>query len=200
MSRWSVRKCPWYRLFGENYRTLVLKSVGTWGLWIISEEMRPISQKLRVGTPTMQCATSSVPFTYYVLSSGFQCPFPHIWFGGLLLCYGGLQRSNNQIDDRNEFSDRNWYFQTVLAASGGLNATLGGYHYSKPLEHGRNGFSHSKMTYHVCLCPKNHLEAAFGLRFEKCRTLVLKSVPEDCGLSLFTYHQILLIVLRKILN
>ena len=45
------------------------------------------------------------------------------------------------------------YFQTVLAASGGLDATLGGYHYSKPLEDDRNGFSNSKknleMTYHI---------------------------------------------------
>ena len=39
---------------------------------------------------------------------------------------------------------RNWYFQTVLAASGGLDVALGGYHYSKPLEDGRNGFSNWK--------------------------------------------------------
>ena len=33
--------------------------------------------------------------------------------------------------------------------------------YSKPLEDGRYGFSHSKtlkMTYHICLYPKNHLK------------------------------------------
>ena len=75
-----------------------------------------------------------------------------------------------------------------MAASGGLDATLGGYHYSKP--HGRNGFSKSKknpeMTYHMCVCPKFILRpflrshyASGGIRFGKCCTFVLKSVGID---------------------
>ena len=32
-------------------------------------------------------------------------PLSHIWFGGLILCYDGLQWSNSQIDARNEFSE-----------------------------------------------------------------------------------------------
>ena len=35
----------------EKCRTLVIKSVGTYQLWIINEGMRLISQKMRVGTP-----------------------------------------------------------------------------------------------------------------------------------------------------
>ena len=76
----------------------------------------------------------------------------------------------------------NWYFQTVLAASGGLDVTFGGYHYLKPLEVGRNGFSYSKKTWkwHItCVNVKNNLGAFLrsnlasgGLRFEKCPTLV----------------------------
>ena len=54
---------------------------------------------------------------------------------------------------------------------GGLNATLGGYNYSKPLEHGRNGFSNSKKKKFL----RPHLESS-GHRFENCCTLVLKSV------------------------
>ena len=114
--------------------------------------------------------------------------------GGLLLCYDGIRRSHSQIDNKNDFSgpinlwkdiESHGYiskliFLTVLAASGGLNAILGGNHYSKPLEHGRNGFSNSKKQTnrndisHMRFWGQ-HL-ASGGLRFEKCRTLVLKSV------------------------
>ena len=51
---------------------------------------------------------------FYVISGGFgvplwllnmKWPLSHIWFGGLILCYDGLQWSNSQIDARNEFSE-----------------------------------------------------------------------------------------------
>ena len=83
----------------------------------------------------------------------------------------------------------------ILAASGGLYAILGGYYYSIPLEHGRNGFSNSKkdehgrngfinskppkwISHHQKIILRSFLRlhlASGGLRFEKCRTLVLKS-------------------------
>ena len=52
---------------------------------------------------------------------------------------------------------------------GGLHTTLGSYHYSKSLADGRNRFSNSKtleMTYHMCLSPKNYLEAIYETAFE----------------------------------
>ena len=65
---------------------------------------------------------------------------------------------------------------------GGLDAIVGGYYYSKPIEDGRNGYSNSKnleMTYHMFSCSKNHLEpflrphlTSGGLRLEKCPSMV----------------------------
>ena len=111
------------------------------------------------------------------------------------MCSDGLQQFNNNIDARNEFSDpknllkdishgyiSKFIFSTVLAASGGLNITLGGHHYTKPLEHGIAEIDSStqkknknEMIYHMRVCSKNHLEAVFeaelasgGLRFGIC--------------------------------
>ena len=56
----------------------------------------------------------------------------------------------------------------IFGYFGSLHATLGGYNYSKPLEDGRNGFSHTpkmEMTCHMFLCPKNHLEVVFETAF-----------------------------------
>ena len=62
----------------------------------------------------------------------------------------------------------------------GLDATLGGYHYLKGLEDGRNGFSYlknPKITFQMCLCSKIILSphlASCSLWFKKCPRLVPK--------------------------
>ena len=66
---------------------------------------------------------------------------------------------------------------TVVVASGCLNATLGGYHYSKPLEDDRNGSNNSKnpeITFNKSVgCPKNILRPFLGLHLASD----LKNVP-----------------------
>ena len=49
------------------------------------------------------------------------------------------------------------------AASGALHVTLGGY--SKPPEMDSATQKIPEMTYHMCLCAKNHLEAVFEAAF-----------------------------------
>ena len=53
---------------------------------------------------------------------------------------------------------RNLYFQTVLADSGGLHATLGGYITG-------NHLKMAEIDSATCVCPKNHLEAVFDVAF-----------------------------------
>ena len=75
---------------------------------------------------------------------------------------------------------RNWYFQTVLAASGGLDTTLGGYLYSKPIEDGRNGFRYSKKPgndiSHVFMLMKSSWDRFWG-RIWPLVASDLKNVP-----------------------